>query len=243
LTADDTDAGQPGASRDDAIVRGISSMAVARLLAELCAHGAARIGIRARVESVGGVDAARRVAAGEAFDFVVLAEDAIDALAGDGRVDAASRVTVARSAMAMAVAPGVAVPRIDTADAVREALLAAPRIAYSTGPSGRHLLALVARWDMVESVAAKLVQAPPGVGVASLLARGDAALGFQQMSELIGVEGVTVAGPLPAAIEAITPFCGAVCTVSAQAERARVLLRWLASDEAAAARTRLGFAA
>jgi molybdate transport system substrate-binding protein len=226
-----------------ALITGISSMATSRLLAELCTGSEARTGVRASVESVGGVDAARRGAAGEAFDFVVLAAEAIDDLARGGHVDASSAVTIARSAMAMAVAPGVAPPRIDTAEAVRDAMLAAPRIACSTGPSGRHLLGLVERWGIAARVAPKLVQAPPGVGVASLLARGDAAIGFQQTSELLGVEGVAIAGPLPAEIQAITRFCAAVCTVSAQPATTRELLVWMASGEHEAARARLGLAA
>jgi len=215
-------------------------MAVARWLAEVCVGSEARVSVKVRVESVGGVDAARRVAAGEALDFVVLAQAAIDALARDGHVDPASRVTLARSSMAMAVAEHVDVPAMDTPDAVREAVLGAPRIAYSTGPSGHHLLELLARWGIAERVATRLVQAPPGVSVASVIARGDAAIGFQQASELVGVAGIRVAGVLPAAIAATTAFSGAVCRASRQPSRARAVLAYFVSDEAAAARPRYG---
>jgi molybdate transport system substrate-binding protein len=236
-----TDVAPPVArGRDGIVVNGISSMALARWLAGLCAAGAARLGIGVRVESVGGVDAARRVAAGEAFDFVVLAQGAVDALARDRQVDPASGVVLARSSMAMAVAADCAVPAIDTPDAVREAVLGARRIAYSTGPSGQHLLELLARWGVADRVAPRLVQAPPGVSVASLVARGDAAIGFQQASELVGVPGIRVAGVLPAGIAATTAFTGAVCRASRQPSRARAVLAFFASDEAAATRLRYG---
>jgi molybdate transport system substrate-binding protein len=226
--------------RDGTAVAGISSMAVARWLGEVCPGSEARVGVDVCVESVGGVDAVRRVAAGEAFDFVVLAQGAIDTLARDGHVDPASRVTLAHASMAMAVAEHVDVPAMDTPDAVREAVLGAPRIAYSTGPSGHHLLELLARWGIAERVATRLVQAPPGVSVASVIARGDAAIGFQQASELVGVAGIRVAGVLPAAIAATTAFSGAVCRASRQPSRARAVLAYFVSDEAAAARPRYG---
>lgn len=215
-------------------------MAVARWLAAQCAAGEARLGVRLRVESVGGVDAARRVAAGEALDFVVLAQGAIDALARDGHVDPASRLVLARASMAMAVAADRDVPAIDTPEAVRDAVLGAERIAYSTGPSGQHLLGLLARWGIADRVAPHLVQAPPGVSVASLLARGGATIGFQQASELVDVPGIRLVGVLPAAIAATTAFAGAVCSASPQPSRARSALAYLASDDAAATRPDYG---
>jgi molybdate transport system substrate-binding protein len=221
-------------------VAGLSSMALARWLAKLCAASAARIGIAARVESVGGVDAARRVAAGEAFDFVVLAQDAIDALARDGHVDPASRVVLARSSMAMVVAVDRDAPPIDTPEALREALLGAPGIGYSTGPSGRHLLDLIARFGIGDRLSGRLVQAPPGVSVASLVARGDAAIGFQQASEMTGVPGIRIAGTLPAGLAMTTAFAGATCSASRQPSLAGDVLAYFVSGEAAAARSRYG---
>ena len=215
-------------------------MAVGRLLGELAAEGEARLGVRVDVQSLGGVAAERRIAAGEAMDFIVLAAAAIDRLAQARHVDPATRVPIARAAMALATAPGVAAPRIDTPEAVRDAVLAAPRVAYSTGPSGRHLVALLERWAIAGRMQSRLVLAPPGVSVGSLLARGDAEIGFQQMSELIGVPGVTIAGPLPAAIAAITTFEGAVSTVSRQASLSRDVLAFLGSDAHAARRARHG---
>jgi molybdate transport system substrate-binding protein len=216
-------------------------MAVSRLLAELAPACDARLGVRVDVESVGGVDAARRVAEGEVLDFVVLAGTAMSRLAQANRVDPATCVPVARAAMALAVAPGVTLPRIETALAVRDAVLAASRVAYSTGPSGQHLLELLERWAIAERMAPRLVLAPPGTSVASLLARGDAEIGFQQMSELVGVNGIAIAGQLPADIAAITLFEGAMCATSRQPSRVRDVLEFLGSAEHAALRARHGF--
>src|SRR6516162_2474440 len=165
-------------------IAGISSIATRNVLLELGDAYGRQSGQRVTVESVGGVDAARRVQAGEAFDFVVLATDAIDKLTSSGRVDADSRINLARSGVAVAVKAGAPRPDISNESAVRQAVLAARSIGYSTGPSGVYLARLFERWGIAEAIAPRLVQAPPGVPVGSLIARGEVELGFQQLSEL-----------------------------------------------------------
>ena len=223
-------------------IRGICSMATRGLLAELCAGYSKRSGVAVAVEAVGGVDAARRVAAGEPFDVVFLAADAIARLAAAGKVDAAGQVALVNSCVAAAVPAGAARPDLSTEAAVRQAVLAAPRIAYSTGPSGVALLALFQRWGIAEPLKERLLQAPPGVPVGSLLARGEAALGFQQLSELIGQPGIELLGPLPEAIRIDTVFCAAPCTSSRQPEAVHALLAFLASPGCDEAKRRHGMA-
>jgi len=186
------------------------------------------------------VDAAKRVAAGEAFDFVVLAADAIEKLAEAGRVVAGSRADLARSGVAIAVREGAPRPAIDSEDALRNAVLAARSIGYSTGPSGVALQRLFARWGIAGALAARLVQAPPGVPVGSLVARGEVELGFQQLGELMHLEGITIIGPMPPGLEIVTTFSGAVCTTAAAPEAARALLAYVASPAGDAARQRHG---
>ena len=221
-------------------ITGISSMAMRQVLAELADAYAQRSGQPVTVVSAGGVDAARRVGEGEAFDFVVLAADAIDRLAAGGRVDPGSRVDLARSAIAMAVAAGTTRPDVSCEAAIREAVLDARSIGYSTGPSGAHLLRLFERWGIAEALAPRIVQASPGTPVASLVANGDVELGFQQLSELMHASGVDVIGVLPAEIQAATVFSAAICTASNHPESARALLAFLASPQAAAAKRRHG---
>lgn len=221
----------------------ISSMATRALLAELFEACAAAGGPRARLEAVGGVDAAKRVAAGEAFDGVILAAKAIGELEAAGRVLAGSRVDLVRSGVAVAVRDGAPRPDISTEDALRAAVQAAPTIAYSTGPSGTHLQALFARWGLADELAARTVQAPPGVPVGTLVADGRAALGFQQFSELMSLPGITVLGPLPPAVQTTTVFAGAVCATSPRADAVRALLAFCAAPAAAAAKQRHGMEA
>lgn len=219
-------------------LRGIASMATRQLLADLVAGKPA--GREVTFESVGGVDAARRVQAGEAFDVVVLASDAIDKLLAAGHAVAGSRVDLVRSSVAVAVKAGAPAPDIRSEDALRRAVLSAPTIGYSTGPSGTALLQLFQQWGIADQVRERTVQARPGIPVGSLVASGEVTLGFQQFSELKDLPGISVLGLLPSAIEVTTVFSGAVCTASREPAAARELLAYLASPATADTKQRRG---
>ena len=208
---------------------GISSMATRPALAELAERCERETGLRVEIESVGGVDAAKRIAAGERFDIAWLATDAIDRLAADGHLVAGSRVDLMRSEVWAAVPEGAARPDIGSEAAVREAVRTARTLGYSTGPSGAHLARLFARWGIADEIAPRVVQAPPGVAVGALVARGDVALGFQQRSEIAGLDGVDALGPLPEAIQNVTVFSGAVCAASARPDAAASVLAFMAA--------------
>jgi molybdate transport system substrate-binding protein len=219
-----------------AAIRGISSMATRQVLGELAAAYEQRAGCPVQIESVGGVDAARRVQAGEPFDLVVLASDAIDKLAASGFVAAGRKVDLVRSPVAVAVRAGAARPDIATEDALRHAVQSAASIGYSTGPSGVALTRLFERWGIAGEIRQRLVQAPPGVAVGTLVAKGEVALGFQQLSELLHLEGITIVGPLPDAVQIITTFSGALCAGSSRAEDVHHMLSFMALPEVAAAK-------
>ncbi|MBB6576308.1 molybdate transport system substrate-binding protein [Comamonas odontotermitis] len=221
-------------------LKGISSMATRQLLAELVANWHAQGGEPVDIESVGGVDAAQRVLNGEAFDVVILASDAITKLEAAGRVLPGSRVDLVRSSTAVAVSAGAAAPDISSEEAVRAAVLVAQGIGYSTGPSGVALQALFARWGITGQIRPRLVQARPGVPVASLVASGEVALGFQQLSELLHVPGIAIVGTLPQTIAIDTVFSAGVAAASARADAARRLLAFLAAPGAATAKRRQG---
>jgi len=218
---------------------GISSMATRHVLSELADDFEQRSGQQVAIVSVGGVEAARRIDNGESFDFVVLATDAIERLALGGRIDHTSRIDVARSGMAVAVAAGSPPVDLGSELAIRTALLRARAIGYSTGPSGAHLLRLCERWGIADTLSQRLVQAPPGVPVGTLVAEGTVELGFQQLSELIRLEGIEVVD-LPPEIQVMTVFSAAVCTASRRPAAARGFLAFLASPEADAAKRRNG---
>ncbi len=215
-------------------------MATRQVLAELTAGFEQATGHRASIEAVGGVDAAQRVMAGEAFDVVVLASDAIAKLLAAGCIVPGSVVDLVRSGVAVAVPAGAPQPDIGSEDAVRQAVLAARSISYSTGPSGVALAKLFERWGIAGEIAGRMVQAPPGVPVGSLVAKGEVELGFQQLSELLHVQGIAIVGPLPPAIQITTTFSAGIGALSQQADAARELLAYMASPQAADAKHRQG---
>ena len=214
-------------------------MATRQVLGELAQAWERQARIPVAVESVGGVDAARRVAAGESFDFAVLASDALDKLVAGGHVLAGSRVDIVDSGVAIAVRSGSKHPDVSSEEALRSAVLAADTVGYSTGPSGVALVKLFERWGIAQDLQGRLVQAPPGVPVGSLVARGEVALGFQQLSELIHLQGIDILG-MPAAVQITTTFAGGVCKTSPQPERVRELLAFMASPAAEEAKRRNG---
>ena len=215
-------------------------MATRQLLNELLALYAEQGGCALQLQSVGGVDAAKRVQAGEDFDLVFLASDAIAKLITSGQLDASSKLNLADSGVAVAVRAGAAQPDISSADAVRAAVLAAKSISYSTGPSGVALARLFEQWGIAEQIKNRIVTAPPGVPVGSLVAKGEVELGFQQLSELIHLDGITLLGNLPADIQITTTFSAVVGSASTHKSQARTLLAFLASEQAAAAIRRQG---
>jgi len=220
-------------------IRIISSMATKALLVDL-AHlfEAQSPAYSVQIESVGGVDAAKRVQAGEAFDCVVLASNAIDSLMQGGKLVPGSRVDLVHSSVAVAVPAGAPCPDIASEEGLKQAVLQASSIGYSTGPSGVELLKQFERWGITAQVQEKLMQAQPGIPVGALLAQGRVALGFQQLSEMMGVQGITVLGPLPEAVQVTTTFSGSVSVTSAQAQAVQSLLRFWASE--ATAQIKLG---
>ena len=219
---------------------GISSMATRALLAELSAAYAQRTGIAVAIESVGGVDAAKRVQAGESFDVVVLASDALAKLAASGCVAPDSVADLVHSGVAVAVKAGAPRPDLSGEEAVKHAVLAARSIGYSTGPSGTALLERFERWGVMAQLEGRLVQARAGVPVGTLVASGEVELGFQQRSELIHLQGIDLVGDLPEAIQIDTVFSAGVCASSSQPEAAAALIAFLASPETAEAKRRQG---
>ena len=223
-------------------LRGISSMATRQILAELANAYAASTAEKVAIESVGGVDAARRIRAGEAFDFAVLASDALGELERDGCIVPGSILGFAQSPMAMAVRAGARRPATLDEAAVRAAMLAARAIGISTGPSGTHVVKLVRDWGLEGALSNRIVQAQPGVPVARLLARGEVDLGFQQLSELLDAPGIEIVGVLPQAIQPVTIFAAGICQAAANAAAARAFIAYLASDRSTEAKRRHGMA-
>jgi len=221
-------------------ITGISSMATRQVLAELAGAYRTQSGVVVAFESVGGVDAAERVQAGEPFDVVVLAADAIDRLVAAGRVVADSKTDLVRSGVAIAVRAGAPRPDIGSAEALRRAVLSARTLGHSTGPSGVALTKLFERWGIADTIRERIVRAPPGVPVGQLVARGEVELGFQQRSELMNLPGIEVLGTMPPGAEIVSIFSAGLCATSNQQQAVRALLAFMHSPAAADAKRRYG---
>ena len=221
----------------------ISSMATRELLSELSAQYQRATTQPVSNEAAGGVDVAKRVQAGEPVDVVILASNAIDKLIADGKLLPGSRVDLVKSGVAVAVRAGAPQPDVGTEEAVKRAVQAAKTLSYSTGPSGVYLEKLFERWGILEQIRSRIVVAPPGVPVGSLVAGGAAELGFQQLSELLTLPGICVLGPLPASIQTITIFSGGISAKSGNPQAARALLEFMASPVSADTKLRHGMEA
>ncbi|ATA54355.1 molybdenum ABC transporter substrate-binding protein [Variovorax boronicumulans] len=174
-----------------------------------------------------------RLGRNEPADVVILARPALDALVAQGKVVAGSQVDLVRSSIGFAVRKGAPKPDIGTVDALKRTLLAAPSIAYSASASGTYyeteLLKTLGIEDQVKPKSKRILSERVG----TVVARGDAALGLQQVSELLPIEGIDYIGPLPAEVQRVTVFSAGVATASKQPEAARQLIRYLNAPAAA----------
>jgi molybdate transport system substrate-binding protein len=187
-----------------------------------------------------------RLRRGESADVVIMVGASIDDLARQGLLRADSKVDLARSQIGMVVRAGAPTPDIGSVDAFRRTVLNAKSIAYSDSGSGIYLsTTLFAKLGVADQVAgrSRKVKGPPsGEPVAAVVARGEAEIGFQQVSELIHAPGITFVGAIPAALQLETFFSVALTTAARQPEAAEALVRFLASTGAAAVIAKSGLA-
>lgn len=176
-----------------------------------------------------------RLRRGEAADALIMVGTALGDLIAQGSVVAASRVDLARSAIAVAVRAGAPKPDIGSVDALRRALIAAQSVAYSDSASGVYVSTeLFTRLGIAEQMRGKS-RVIPAEPVAAAVARGEAEIGFQQLSELLPVRGIDIVGPLPPEVQKITLFSAGVVAGAREPDGAAALIAFLASDAAAPA--------
>ena len=217
-------------------IRVMTSGAFTAAYLELAAEFERREGHRVITEATsmgtGATSIDARLASGEAIDVVIVAADALDRFVQQGRVVGGSRVDLARSAIGLAVRRGAPKPDISTVDALRRTLLAAGSIAYSASVSGTYFSTeLVQTLGIADQVLPKSRRIE-GERVAAVVARGEAELGLQQVSELLPVAGVDYIGPLPAAVQRVTVFAAGVGTAAGSPDTARQFIAFLASPAA-----------
>jgi molybdate transport system substrate-binding protein len=161
---------------------------------------------------------------GASGDLAILTAEAIDGLIREGKV-----VDLARSGIGIAVRKGARKPDIGTPDALKRALLAAKSVAHSrTGMSGIYFPTVLARLGIADEMKPKIVTPDPGTPVGEVVARGDAEIGVQQISELLPVAGIEIVGPLPEALQKITTFSAGVLVAAKEPDAARALVKFVA---------------
>jgi molybdate transport system substrate-binding protein len=182
-----------------------------------------------------------RLKRGEIVDIVIVADTVLRQFIEDGLVLAEGYMPVARSTIGMAVREGAARPDIGSIAALRRTLLQAKSIAYSASVSGQYLTTeLYQRLGIADQVASKSHLIGGGVRVGAVVARGEAEIGFQQMSELLPVPGIAHITPLPPEVQKISVFSAGVAASSTDSELARAVIKFLVSPEAAQAVTKSG---
>src|SRR6266542_3882779 len=175
----------------------------------------------------------KRISEGEIADVVINASQNIDRLSVRGKLVQDTRTDFAKSSIGVAVQASVPKPDVSSVEGLRQALLTAKSIVISSGTSGRYLSELFDRLGIGDQIKSKVKQPPSGAQIGDLLARGEAELGFQQVSELIHVKGIQFVGPLPEEIQNFTVYSGAVHSQAPQPDAARVFLKALHGLDAA----------
>lgn len=181
----------------------------------------------------GTADIVKRLAAGEVYDLVIVGGPEIDTFIQQGKMVPGTRVDLMKSGVGVAVRAGAPKPDISSIDALRKTLLAAKTIGYSTGPSGVYIASLFERMGIADQVKAKLKQTPSGVAVGSIIASGEAEIGFQQVSEFIHFPGIDYIGPLPGDLQRITVYSAGIHKNAKQPEAAKDLVKFLTTPSAA----------
>lgn len=205
----------------------VAPNAVKESISEIASRFERETGHRVMFSWGGSESIARRVADGEPFDVVVNTAATVERFAGEGRLVAGTRTDFARSGVGVAVRAGLPRPDVSTPEALRTALLAAPSIAISSGASGRYLEQLFQRLGVAEQIRARIKQPPSGAQIAEMIARGEADLGFQQVTELLHAKGIEYLGPLPPAIQSYTVWSAARHPAGTAPEAASAFLQAL----------------
>ena len=216
-------------------IRVLSTQATEEAYRELVPEFEKATGNKVTTTFTGTLDANKRLAAGENYDLLIMAASSIDEHIKGGKVVPGSRVDLARSGVGVGVKSGAPKPDISTTEALKKTILAARSIGYSTGPSGVYVTGLFQRLGVADEIKGRLKQTPTGVFVGSIIASGEAEIGFQQISELSHFAGVDYVGPLPADVQQFTMFSSGIIVGAKGADGAKALVKFITAPAAAAA--------
>jgi molybdate transport system substrate-binding protein len=210
----------------------LSSTAMRESLEELVPAFEKASGHKVKIIFKSGVDVSAALRGGDQADLVVSTDTALDALAKEGKVVTGSRIDFARPRVGVAVKAGAPKPDISTPDGFRNTLLKAKSIGYSKGPSGIHLDGVMKRLGIFDQVKSKLIQPALGVRVGTLVARGEAEIGVQQINELVTIPGIDFVGPLPGDLQTVLVYSLAVPATAKERTAAAALVKYLTSEAA-----------
>ncbi|AMN42426.1 molybdate ABC transporter substrate-binding protein [Rhodoplanes sp. Z2-YC6860] len=211
----------------------LASGAVKEAYNELIPQFEKASGHKVAITWAGTVDIKKKVAAGEAYDVIIVASPEMDAFLKDGKIAAGTKADLVKSGVGIAIKPGTAKPDLSSGDGLKKALLAAKSVGYSTGPSGAYMQKLFEKMGIADQIKAKTKITQPGVPVAGLIRNGDAEIGFQQVSELIHEPGIDFLGPIPNDVQQITTFSGGIPAGSKEQGAAKALQTFLTAKERA----------
>jgi molybdate transport system substrate-binding protein len=188
----------------------------------------------------GSVSASKRIDDGEVVDVVLLPVSHTEKLIAENKIVAGSRVDFAKTGIGVALRSGLPKPDISTSENLKKAILEARAISFSTGSSGVYLTELLKRFGISEQVKDKIVTLVAGSPVSNVLERGEADLGFQQISELMQAKGIQYLGPLPADVQNITTYSVSLHAKALAPEAAKDLMKFLTAPESTPGIRKLG---
>jgi molybdate transport system substrate-binding protein len=217
-----------------------SSTAMREIVEELAAMFERASGNKVTLTFQSGIETSAKVEAGAVADLVVTTPEAIDELVKDGRVAAGSRVNFVQSGVGVAVRAGARKPDISTPAAFKQAMLAAKSVGISKGPSGVYLLSIMERLGIGDAVRAKGVTPELGERVGNLVARGEAEIGVQQITELLPIPGIDFIGPLPEELQTKIGYATARPLTARQPEAAAALVKFMSSAQALPVMKKMG---
>jgi molybdate transport system substrate-binding protein len=210
----------------------IASTAMREVLEELVPMFERASGHKVTLSFLSGGVLPVKVKEGAQADLVVTTPQTIDDLVKAGRVEAGTRIDFVRSGAGVAVRAGARKPDIATPDAFKNALLAAKTVGYSQGPSGVHFMTVLARLGIADQIKAKGVVPPLGQRVGALIAKGEAEIGVQQITELLLIPGIDFVGPLPKELQANIVYATATPSNAKERQAAAALVKFLSSEPA-----------
>jgi molybdate transport system substrate-binding protein len=215
-------------------IKVLSSIATREAYLELVPQFERATGHKVSTTWAGTTAIMQRMAAGERYDLIMISSTELVELTRQGKIVSGSRADLAKSGIGIAVRAGAPRPNVSSSAALKQALLAAKTVGYTSGPSGVYMAGLIERMGIAAEVKPKHRTVPSGGTVGTIVASGDAEIGFQQVSELVHIPGIDYIGPLPADVQCITVFSCGLQTGAPQPEAAKALMAFLTTPAAVA---------